>query len=129
MALLVAAFISGVVAFAATSPLRRLAVRFEILDHPNPRKSHRRPLPYLGGVAVLLGPAAGMAIFEARSLWLLVPLGLMCLLGVYDDVRHASVTGRLVAEASIALSAMAFGFTWHITDSVILNAAITLIWL
>lgn len=33
----------------------RLAVRFDIMDHPDPRKVHARPTPLLGGLGIVAG--------------------------------------------------------------------------
>lgn len=38
-----------------TVPVRRLALRFGMVDHPGPRKVHVNPMPLLGGVAIYLG--------------------------------------------------------------------------
>ncbi|MGQ0644072.1 MAG: MraY family glycosyltransferase [Elusimicrobiota bacterium] len=41
---------------ALTPCMRRLALRFDVLDHPSsPIKTHRTPTPYLGGAAIYLG--------------------------------------------------------------------------
>ena len=40
-----------------TTPLiRRLAIRLEVVDRPSEaHKTHREPVPYLGGIAIVLG--------------------------------------------------------------------------
>jgi UDP-GlcNAc:undecaprenyl-phosphate GlcNAc-1-phosphate transferase len=38
-----------------TVPVRRLALRYGLVDHPGPRKVHVSPIPLLGGVAIYLG--------------------------------------------------------------------------
>lgn len=46
----------------ATPLLRRLAIANGIVDRPNdPRKAHKLPVAYLGGIAVYLGVLAGIA--------------------------------------------------------------------
>jgi len=53
--------VAFVVALAATPIMRRLAIANGIVDRPSdPRKIHRRPVAYLGGVAVFLGIMAGV---------------------------------------------------------------------
>ena len=37
---------------ALTAVIRRLALRWNFLDHPGERKIHRAPVPLLGGVAI-----------------------------------------------------------------------------
>ena len=38
-----------------TVPVRRLALRYGMVDHPGPRKVHAKPIPLLGGLAIYLG--------------------------------------------------------------------------
>jgi UDP-GlcNAc:undecaprenyl-phosphate/decaprenyl-phosphate GlcNAc-1-phosphate transferase len=38
-----------------TIPVRHLALRYGMVDHPGPRKVHLRPVPVLGGIAIYLG--------------------------------------------------------------------------
>ncbi|MCB9845621.1 MAG: hypothetical protein H6811_06515 [Phycisphaeraceae bacterium] len=53
--------VSFLVALCMTPVMRWLAVKNGILDRPSdPRKMHRRPVAYLGGVAVFLGLMAGI---------------------------------------------------------------------
>ena len=79
MALIVAALIT-----AAVTPLvARVAVRLGVVDRPGALKVHDRPVPYLGGVAVLLGLSGPVLLAEPA---LLVPLTLALALGLTDDV-------------------------------------------
>lgn len=53
--------VSFLVTLIMTPVMRRLAVANGIVDRPSsPRKHHRRPVAYLGGVAVFLGLIAGI---------------------------------------------------------------------
>ena len=54
--------VSFLVALFATPLMRRLAVTYGIVDRPTEaRKAHRVPIAYLGGIAIFLGLAAGIA--------------------------------------------------------------------
>lgn len=54
--------ISFVVTVCVTPLLRRLAIANGIVDRPNdPRKAHKLPVAYLGGIAVYIGVLAGIA--------------------------------------------------------------------
>src|SRR3954469_25205320 len=49
-------FLAGFAASLAAVPLmKRLAVRWGMVDLPAHRKSHLKPVPYLGGGAVFIG--------------------------------------------------------------------------
>jgi UDP-GlcNAc:undecaprenyl-phosphate GlcNAc-1-phosphate transferase len=110
-------------------PLRRLALRFDIVDRPGPRKAHATPVPYLGGVAVLVGLVTSVSFLRHSLLPVALLLALITALGAFDDLRSASVVTKLATEGSIALAAVMLGFSWHITDSPLLNGGITIVWL
>jgi UDP-GlcNAc:undecaprenyl-phosphate GlcNAc-1-phosphate transferase len=94
------------VTLAATPLLRRLAQRFAIVAVPSDRAVHAQPIPYLGGVAMLLGFLAAMgvawlsgsfpAMFDGSSTPLGVALGavVLCGVGTLDDVRDVSAPAK-----------------------------------
>jgi UDP-GlcNAc:undecaprenyl-phosphate/decaprenyl-phosphate GlcNAc-1-phosphate transferase len=86
-------------------------------------------VPYLGGVAVLIGLVISDTVVRRGLFPVALLLGLMTVLGAFDDVRHAKVATKLVTEGSIALAAAMLGFSWHITDSPLLNGGISIVWL
>jgi UDP-GlcNAc:undecaprenyl-phosphate GlcNAc-1-phosphate transferase len=89
----------------ATTPVAmRLATRTGVVDHPGPLKVHATPVPYLGGLAVLIGLAAVVAAVHPV---LLVPLGLAAALGVVDDARDVPAVVRLVGEIGIGAAVAA----------------------
>jgi UDP-N-acetylmuramyl pentapeptide phosphotransferase/UDP-N-acetylglucosamine-1-phosphate transferase len=77
----------------------RLALRTGVVDRPGPLKPHDRPVPYLGGLAVFCGVAAGSV--GSRHPAVLLPLGLALVLGLLDDVTSLPVLPRLVVEMGI----------------------------
>jgi UDP-GlcNAc:undecaprenyl-phosphate GlcNAc-1-phosphate transferase len=128
MGVLVLAFL---VTLLLTPVMRRLAVANGVLDRPlDPRKVHRAPVPYLGGVAVFLGIFAGIAFsylaaaypaligfhssthldagLRHHMLPLSIPMGIfiIMLVGLLDDVTGISprikVAGQLIAAAALA---------------------------
>jgi UDP-GlcNAc:undecaprenyl-phosphate GlcNAc-1-phosphate transferase len=73
-----------------TSPVRLLAIRVGLVDHPGPRKVHLTPIPLLGGLAIFAGVALALLIAmepSARSQTVGIFLGavLVGLVGVMDD--------------------------------------------
>lgn len=99
MELLVALIIS----FVAAPICRRWAIRLQIVDRPGPLKTHRAPVPYLGGVAVYAG--LGIGPIAAGRAELLIPYAGALILGVFDDVRSLAPRTRLAAEVLIGLVA------------------------
>jgi UDP-GlcNAc:undecaprenyl-phosphate GlcNAc-1-phosphate transferase len=100
----VALIVALVVCAAATPLLARVATRLGVVDRPGALKVHERPVPYLGGVAVLAGLAGPVAAGRPA---LAVPLVLATALGLADDVAELPPGLRLVAEVGIGVSAAA----------------------
>jgi UDP-GlcNAc:undecaprenyl-phosphate GlcNAc-1-phosphate transferase len=121
--------LAALTTLGATWPLRALARRLGILDHPGPRKLHTGPVPYLGGIAVVLGAAAGMLLFHLELAKVLALFVVIVGLGLFDDLRYASVATKLIGEVTAAVAAVALGFTWHLTDSAGINAAVSVVWI
>jgi len=100
--------IGGLVACAVAVVLTpvaiRVALRTGIVDRPGALKVQRRPVAYLGGVAVFGGLAAALAL-GSGSARLLVPLGLALALGLADDLADLDPRLRLACEAFIGLVA------------------------
>jgi UDP-GlcNAc:undecaprenyl-phosphate/decaprenyl-phosphate GlcNAc-1-phosphate transferase len=46
--------LAAVLALAFSIVVRRLCLKYKLLDRPNARKVHRRPIPRLGGIAIFL---------------------------------------------------------------------------
>jgi UDP-GlcNAc:undecaprenyl-phosphate GlcNAc-1-phosphate transferase len=90
-----------------TAPIvRRIAIRLLIVDRPGPLKTHRAPVPYLGGVAVFLGLLVGPIAADKPEL--ILPYVLALALGVVDDVRGLTPQARLGAEILVgAVAALA----------------------
>ena len=113
-------------AFALLAALSALAtwrtIRLRILDVPNRRSSHQRPVPRLGGVAIVAAFLAGLAwiAFSLSGagagpsvLWGLAAAGsVVALVGLADDLGAirgfaAKLAGQLVAAAVL----LGFGVT------------------
>jgi len=123
---LLAAFL---VTLAAIYPFRRLAVSLGILDHPGGHKSHANPIPYLGGLTVLAGLAVALAYFSPGLWRILVLLALVAGLGLVDDILSIQVSTKVISEVILAATAVALGFTWHLTDSTAINVGLSMLWI
>lgn len=129
VSVLVVAFL---VTLLATPVMRRLALSHGVIDHPtDPRKVHRVPIAYLGGVAVYLGIMAGIfvsyfGVFDSTIVeyhdvvkaapgmldnrfvppWVLLGLTVIMVIGLIDDVTGISprvkIGGQLLAAAALA---------------------------
>ncbi len=112
-----------VVAVVATPLAALLATRLDLVDHPGPLKVHPRPVPYLGGVAVLVALLAPVAGARAS---LLIPLAMACALGVADDATDLPPWLRIVAEIGIGAAA-AWVTAPHDAGHMLLGIAVVLV--
>jgi UDP-GlcNAc:undecaprenyl-phosphate GlcNAc-1-phosphate transferase len=129
MTALLLAAVALLATLAALKPFRWAAMRFGILDRPGPRKAHLRPVPYLGGLAMLTGVAVSILLIQPQLWPLLVLLVFVAAIGLVDDIRYLPVWAKLVGEGAIAATAVALGFSWHLTDSAAINAGVSVIWM
>ncbi len=124
--------VAFVVSLCATPLMRLLAIKNGIVDRPSdPRKVHRIPVAYLGGMAVFLGLLGGILYsyaalgFSGLVDWhttthqidgemvmpvppsILLGITVIMLVGLLDDVMGISprvkVGGQLIAAAALAL--------------------------
>jgi UDP-GlcNAc:undecaprenyl-phosphate GlcNAc-1-phosphate transferase len=89
---------------------RRLAFRFNAVAMVRDRDVHTKPVPYFGGVSMWFGLAAGFLVasqlpwlgeFEAvrHDAWaILLAGGLICLVGVIDDVYELSAIAKIAGQ-------------------------------
>lgn len=111
----VAFFVSLAVATLATPLVLRLALRRGLYDMPSDRKVHARPIPRLGGVAIVIAffaPVTGLLLVNAGASEALVQteshlLGLyiggflIAGLGLYDDLKGANALQKLIVQVGV----------------------------
>jgi UDP-GlcNAc:undecaprenyl-phosphate GlcNAc-1-phosphate transferase len=73
-----------------TFPVRQLAVRVGLVDHPGPRKVHLTPMPLLGGLAMYCGVILALLVAmepsaRAQTAGIFLGATLVGLVGVMDD--------------------------------------------
>lgn len=135
-----------------TPVAQMLARRLGIVDYPDgKRRFHNQPVPRLGGVAIFLSFILTLAIVPLLNnlvaeqlrwnsdqlLRLLVPCGLVFLLGIYDDVRGADAKIKFTVQilASVLLYALGLRIThvWHpfggIVELGVWALPLTVLWL
>lgn len=103
-------------ALAATPVARRVAIRFGVMDSPAERKIHEDPVPYLGGLAIIIAFAASMVggalvrnVLTESVLQIAVLLGgglLLAFMGLWDDLRV--VPGWIKVPAELGLGALLY---------------------
>jgi UDP-GlcNAc:undecaprenyl-phosphate GlcNAc-1-phosphate transferase len=121
-------------ALAGTWACRSFALRFGVVNQPNPIVAqHVQPIPYLGGVGLAFGVACavviGLAVGDRPRLlnvaqwrWdTIAGAAMFLLIGVADDVVVLSPLGKFLMQVTAAVAV--------ITLAVLGNAATTSTWL
>ena len=126
-----------------TPLMRKIALATDVVDKPNTaHKSHKQPVPYLGGVAIIIGiivvaySTSLVSNFTKNTFWLatsvLAPALVLGLIGLWDDMKNLSPLPRFVAQtiagiftAFILLATKNVG---NPTGSKIFDTVITVIW-
>jgi UDP-GlcNAc:undecaprenyl-phosphate/decaprenyl-phosphate GlcNAc-1-phosphate transferase len=123
--------LAAAVTWLATPVAIRLATATGFLDTPIGYKGHRRPTPYLGGVAIMAGVVvAGLAFGDGAGRYAVLGacvLGLF-LLGTLDDRINLSPGLRLVFQITAALVLVATGNGWGILGHGAADGLLTVAW-
>ena len=137
--------------------VREYAQRKEITDQPGGHKSHSAPVPYLGGVAMVLAFSAAMFVgvvvrrssqFDGREVRLtignllaqgdglvrelIVVLGLALIfsaMGLIDDLRGLSPWLRFAVGLGIAVTLVAYGIRLQSPLPIAADAVISVVWI
>ena len=126
---LIVAGVAFVVTAVVTPLIARLARRAGAVDEPHdPRKVHREPVPTLGGLGMMAGFVAALAVaaflpafgelFESSSepAGLLAGVAVIAVVGVVDDLRglppNLKLAGQIVAALAPALFGIQLVYAW-----------------
>jgi UDP-GlcNAc:undecaprenyl-phosphate/decaprenyl-phosphate GlcNAc-1-phosphate transferase len=136
------AFAVGLIAsMGLTVPVRQLALRVGMVDHPGPRKVHVQPMPLLGGLAIYLGVLIALAVsLDGAALRQVIGIysgaTLVAVVGILDDrgLLHHQIKlfGAMPVAALILLAsgirAEVFSGLWPGALGVWADTALTLVW-
>ena len=137
-------FVMAYLLVGALTPLmRRIAIATDVIDRPNSsHKSHKKPVPYLGGVAIIIGvitvsyATSLVSNFTTNTFWLatsvLGPALLLGLIGLWDDLKNLQPLPRFIAQSIAGVfTAGILIFTDNVgnpTGSAIFDSIVTVIW-
>lgn len=101
--------------FALTHQIRRLAIKHQLLDHPNHRSAHSMPTPRGGGLSIVICVSLGLVIMfyfgylqASVSATLFFAGFLVALAGFLDDRFSLSPAKRLVVQ-TVAIGIAIYG--------------------
>lgn len=108
---LIVAIGAFILSFSSAPIFRRVAVRFNLTDNPNLRKLQPTPVPYLGGLAILLPISIGsifLPFFENSGfilgqyfLGIFLPGLFIAILGLLDDAYELRILPRLLCQIAV----------------------------
>ena len=156
--LFVATFLGAVTLSLVLVPVvRDIALRLSITDKPGGHKSHKTPVPYLGGVAMVLAFSAAMfagvilrrsAVIEGRQInvtlgnlfaqgdglvrelaVVLVVALAFALMGLIDDLRGLSPVLRFVVGLTLATSLVAYGVRLDSPLPLVADLIVSVVWI
>ncbi|WP_327091213.1 undecaprenyl/decaprenyl-phosphate alpha-N-acetylglucosaminyl 1-phosphate transferase [Nonomuraea sp. NBC_01738] len=134
MALIAAVAGLGLLAFAVTSgcagPLARVAVTWGLTDLPGGHKTHARPTPYLGGLAMALGTLTAVPAIAGDTTVTAIVAGALAVavLGLLDDIVPQPPATRLAVETVVAGAVVLNGVCVPLTGTW-LDLVLTTAWL
>jgi UDP-GlcNAc:undecaprenyl-phosphate/decaprenyl-phosphate GlcNAc-1-phosphate transferase len=112
---------SFLITLGAIPPCMRLARHFGIVDRPTHRKIHSEPVPYLGGVAMMLGILVGIGLllwsYDSLTPTHLLKVALIggaafcaAVLGLVDDKFGLLAHHKLLCQFLIILAFVFLGY-------------------
>ena len=117
-------FLALAISLALTPAIRDFALRRGIVDAADSsRKLHTRPIPRLGGIAILCAAFSSLAVFlpwdetlrsafaggTIRVAVLLGGAGILGLIGLADDLRSIRARWKLLGQVFVAIAVFASG--------------------
>ena len=102
-----------------------------IQDVPNERSLHTTPTPRVGGIGIMAGLLSGWALMlTSLKWWVIVPLLLLFIVSLLDDVHNLPVKKRLGAQLVAALTlVLGSGIVGQQGIAVALVLALTTVWM
>lgn len=116
----------------------KVAIRHGVLDHPGGYKQQQSPVPYLGGVAIVVAFSIGVLVAALLrppisglgELGLIMGLALaLALVGLVDDLKSLGVWPRLVVMTGAAVWLWSAGVGVQLFDHAVLDGALTVLWI
>jgi UDP-GlcNAc:undecaprenyl-phosphate GlcNAc-1-phosphate transferase len=122
-----------VLAIGATPVARYLAPRMGMIDQPEERKVHERPVPRLGGAAILVSVIVAALVLGRRYRFaqfgtILVGATGISFMGLIDDRWGLSALIKLVGQVAAALLLVASGVIVGTFREPAVNVMVTVLW-
>lgn len=122
-------------------PIKKMAVRFNLMDIPDKRKVHKKPIPRLGGLAIVLGTFLGLSFIQPdHEYFFEYILGaiVITITGILDDkytlrpiVKLAGqlLTTFILIYSGVIIERITLPFIGIVDFNPTISVMITLIWI
>jgi UDP-GlcNAc:undecaprenyl-phosphate GlcNAc-1-phosphate transferase len=112
MAYVLTLAVSLFIAMALIPPLARYAGRLKLEDIPDARKIHARPIPRVGGIAIITGVATAVLLWVPMDPWIvgyLIGVLVIAVFGVWDDRTDLDYRLKFLGQFIAAIIAVVIG--------------------
>ncbi len=127
MSFLFALLTALVISMAVIPMMIRLAPRIGMVDQPDPRKVHAKPIPRAGGVGIVLGALAPLVLWlpldSILSAYLFGALVLLAF-GAWDDIKELGHYAKFIGQF-VAVVAVVYYGDLHVTHLPFMAAEMT----
>jgi UDP-GlcNAc:undecaprenyl-phosphate/decaprenyl-phosphate GlcNAc-1-phosphate transferase len=113
--LIITVVTSAVICMILIPLIIRASLRFNLVDKPDERKVHIKPIPRLGGVGIFISTIMGIIVsgrgLEAIAIWpvLFTSMAILFLIGIWDDLKNISAKLRFVLQICCAVALASTG--------------------
>jgi len=124
--------------FSIIPLLRLVAIKWGILDEPDPRKIHGSPTPLLGGGGVFFAFTLGIlinGIYSTQLIVILLASAMIFIVGTVDDIREIPASIKLLIQLLSAGLVISFGIVLTVIPlsfgllGKVGNIALTVLWI
>jgi UDP-GlcNAc:undecaprenyl-phosphate GlcNAc-1-phosphate transferase len=129
-------------AFLITPLFRKIAKKFNVLDHPGGRKLQSNPVAYLGGLSIVTPITFGsfLVLFTSLSVdlkqqlffGLIIPAIVIAIVGLLDDIYQLPPWPRFISQTAVGIltSSVLYlsGSGVEIFSNHLLNSGATIVW-
>lgn len=110
----------------------RLAQRLGCVAQPKKDRWHSRPTPTLGGVAFFIGFVPPVLLLSPEPFSILpffTIIGMMFIVGIYDDLRRINPATKLMGQIIAAAGAIYLGYTLKFFSWTPLDVLLSAVWI
>jgi UDP-GlcNAc:undecaprenyl-phosphate GlcNAc-1-phosphate transferase len=127
---------ASLVSYCVTPFVKYAAFKWNVLDHPDPRKVHNTPTPLMGGIGIyiaFLTAIMGNVIFSRELIAIVIGSTIVFISGLLDDIMKLSSRLRLglqlIAVMILAVNGISISIFEPTWSGILLNSGITCFWI